>query len=92
MADDDDKVVPLFGKEPTLDIERELVEFCMGAIKRHIEQHGEPHSIALVLLAPDEPGKVNTTNLWCPTDETTGTRIAAYASSLLQGRAIKGTD
>ena len=82
----------MFGQKPQLDIERELVEFCMSAIKRHIEQHGEPQSIALALIAPDKPGKISTTSLWAPGEETTGTRIAAFAATLFTRRAINGND
>jgi hypothetical protein len=75
--------------EPKLDVERELVEFCMGAIKSHIEKYGEPAAIALALIGPDAPDTTSTTSLWSPRSVTVGSRIASFASTLFLARALK---
>lgn len=69
---------------PTLDVERELIDYCAEKIRMHYATHGEVNSIAFVLI-----GEVSTAHSWSPRHESASRgECCGYAAALLLKRAV----
>lgn len=69
--------------EPTMDVERELIDWCIEQVRGHVKAHGAPRSIAIALI-----GQTSTVNSWSPgnEDQLRG-ECCGYAAALLLKRA-----
>ena len=75
---------------PTLDVEREMLDFFAMNLRGYIEEHGEPpRSLAFVLVGPDRGDACSTGYSWTPGDEESSRlHCCATASAVLMKRAI----
>lgn len=85
-----DNVQPIRdGIEPTLDIERELIEYAIDKIRRYCEEHGPPASIALVLIGEARGDAKSQAYSWSPGDDNSSRlHTCSVASAMLMDRAI----
>lgn len=78
------------GVEPDLDVARELRDYAWGKVDDYVAQHGEPHSIAFVLIGRDAVGTPSIAYSWSPRDEgSTLLHSCSVAAALLTRRALE---
>ena len=83
-------VVPITPNvEPQLDVEREMLDFVAMKLREYCAEHGEPASIALVLLGGDTGDGYTIAYSWSPGDENRSRlQCCAVASAVLMKRAL----
>lgn len=74
---------------PTLDVEREMLDFFTMRLRQYVDQYGEPRSLAIVFVGPDSGASVSEASSWTPTDDNSSRlQCCATASAVLMKRAI----
>lgn len=74
---------------PALDVEREMLDFVTTRLREYCADHGEPRSIAFVLVGPDTGDATTIAYSWTPTnEEASRLQCCATASAVLMKRAI----
>jgi len=64
---------------PELDVEREMIDFCMAKVREFAKERGEPRSIALVLIGENADHVAS----WTPKLKTDRREVRAYAGARL---------
>lgn len=74
--------------EPTIDVEREMLDFTAMKLRDYVQEYGAPASIALVLIGPNKAGSHTLAYSWSPKDSTSRFHTCSVAAMALSKRAL----